>query len=162
MKNWWQSLEARERVVLLLGGLIVFSALVFLTVVEPLAQKRVAVTAALEAERLLLERISGYADQAQIIRQQLDDVPTEIRGRDQSLLSVIDNVASDADVKGYIRRVVPSGTDQASLAFDSVPFDNSVKYLVELQSEFGVVVTRINTDKLSDPGLVRANLSLQR
>lgn len=162
MKNWWQSLEARERVVLLLGGLIVFSALVFLTVVEPLAQKRVAVTAALEAERLLLERISGYADQAQIIRQQLDDVPTEIRGRDQSLLSVIDNVASDADVKGYIRRVVPSGTDQASLAFDSVPFDNLVKYLVELQSEFGVVVTRINTDKLSDPGLVRANLSLQR
>ena len=162
MNNWWQGLEARERAVILLGGAVVIAALIFLTVVEPLAQKRLAVTTTLNAEKLLLERIAGYAAEAESIRQQIADTPNEIRGRDQSLLSVIDNAASAAQVKNYIRRVVPNGTNQANLAFDSVPFDNLVKYLVELQSQFGVVVTRINTDKLTEPGLVRANLTLQR
>ncbi|MGR8947864.1 MAG: type II secretion system protein GspM [Gammaproteobacteria bacterium] len=162
MKVWWHSLQERERTILLFGGSTVVAAVIFLGVMEPLAQKRETLTTKLTAEKLMLGRISDYAEQARAIRQDMETMPAEDRGRDQSLLSIIDNVASKSTVKSHIRRVVPNGADQATLAFDSVPFDNLVAYLVKLQSQFGVVVTRINVDKLAEQGLVRANLTLQR
>lgn len=162
MKIWWQSLQERERQLLAAAALIVIAALVFVTLVEPLTQKRQQLTQTLSAEKSMLGRLLEAAQKADTIRRRQAQAPSEISGRDQSLLSLIDGTAERHGLKQHIKRVVPSGTNQASLAFDSVPFDNLIAYLVQLQLDFGVVVTRINTDKLAEPGLVRANLSLKR
>ena len=159
---WWQSLQERERQWLASAALVVFAALLFLTLIEPLAQKRQRVTTTLDAEESTLGRLMESAHKAETIKQRLAQAPSEISGQDQTLLSLIDRVAETHLLKKHIKRVVPSGENQASLAFDSVPFDNLIAYLVQLQLEFGVVVTRINADKLAKSGLVRANLTLQR
>ena len=162
MKIWWQSLQERERQMLAAAALILIAALLFVSLIEPLAQKRQQLTQTLSAEKSMLGRLQESAFQAETIKQRLARAPIEIGGQDQSLLSLIDGTAERHQLKKHIKRVVPSGANQASLAFDSVPFDNLIAYLVQLQLEFGVVVTRINTDKLAEPGLVRVNLTLKR
>ena len=162
MKIWWQSLQERERQLLAAAALVVIAALVFATLIEPLTQKRQQLTQTLSAEKSVLGRLLEAAQKADTIRQRQAQAPSEISGQDQSLLSLIDSTAERHALKQHIKRVVPSGANQASLAFDSVPFDNLIAYLVQLQLDFGVVVTRINTDKLAEPGLVRANLTLKR
>ena len=162
MKIWWQSLQDRERQLLTTAAFVVIAAVVFLSLMEPLALQRENLTHTLAAEKNLLGRLAESARKAENIKQRLAQTPNDIRGGDQTLLSLIDKVAANHQLKPYIKRVVPSGDTQASLAFDSVPFDNLIAYLVQLQVEFGIVVTRINADKLADAGVVRANLTLQR
>ena len=162
MKIWWQSLQERERRMLTSASVVLFAAFVFLALIEPLAQKRERLSQTLNAEKSMLGRLMDSAQQADTIKQRLASAPREIGGQNQTLLSLLDGTAAQHQLKKHIKRVVPSGTNQASLAFDSVPFDNLIAYLVQLQLEYGVVVTRINTDKLAEAGLVRANLTLKR
>ncbi|MEM7469054.1 MAG: type II secretion system protein M [Pseudomonadota bacterium] len=162
MIDWWQGLVRREQILVACAGIVLVGGLMFVFVLEPLAKEQAALDRRLTAERGALERIQQYTGEAQgIITRVAASEGAEI-DRSQSLLSVLNKTAAKHSLQTKLKRIVPSGADQASVVFEAVAFDGLSAWLVELQTNYGVVVDRITVDKEQDQGLVRANVNLNR
>ncbi len=163
MGAWWANLNDRER--LLVGGGLacVLVVLLYVSLLEPLSQRRASIEARVAAEQRVLTKLEDQAREAAALRAQVLAQADNAQTQEQSFLSVINESAARHQLRRDVRRIVPNGSNEATIAFDSVPFDRLVAWLVELQTDFGVGVLRLNLDRIHDrTGVVRANLSLAR
>ena len=162
MLDWWQTLNLREQRLVSLAAFVVMAGLVFVLVLEPMAQQQQTLDKRLQAERAALARIEQYTGEARKIRARMEQSQGQEIDRTQSLLAVLNKSASKHGLQDKVKRIVPNGQDKASVVFDEVVFDDFTDWIVDLQTAYGVVVDRITVDREKDEGIVRANVNLKR
>ena len=157
MMQWWQSLSARERVLLWVGGCAVLAMIVFLGILEPLHAKHRRLSLQVSGEEKILVELQGLAAEAARLRgtQGSSGLPPG-----QTLLAVLNATAANTHLDTQIKRVVPNGEQEASIAFDAVGFDQLLEWLIVIREQHGIQVARIVIDKASVPGQVNANLTV--
>ena len=159
LRNWFDQLAARERILVVTAGVLVVIAIVLLGAVQPLTRE-----AGRHAEQI--------ADQEELL-QELDELAARLgpqRGASrapaaadgQSLVLVVDRTTRSRGLGGFLKRNQPDGDDAIRLRFESAPFDVLVEWLVELETAYGLTASSANIDAASATGRVNCNLVLTR
>ncbi len=77
----------------------------------------------------------------------------------QSLITEVSGAAQLAGIKP--NRLQPEGSDEVSVWFDSVPFDDLIDWIVRLNDEHGISIRVISIDRQDTPGTVNARIVLR-
>ena len=154
MKDWFESLQPRERLVVLAGGVLAVLILAFSFAWTPLRD------ANLEFDVTLAEKHSLLANARRL--QALGAPPVPAAASAESLVLVVDQTHRAHGLGGTLSRNQPDGEDGIRVTFQRVPFAQLVSWLGALRQGHGIVVISANLDGTLQPGLVNASLVLRR
>ena len=152
MKAWFDSLQPRERLILLGGVAAVLVIAVWFGVMRLHAQTEILRDAVAAKQRMLVDlgRVGGR--------------PTApaggAQGNNQTLVVVIDGSAREHGIALTTRR--PDGPDGVQVAFSNVPFDMLLEWLVALEKQSSVAVEAASFTTAKQKGIVNGQLTLRR
>ncbi len=156
MKDLLAGLGARDRFLLLAGGVVIAIALLYGLVWKPLGNRVASLRVAVVEQAALHQWMQGTAQEIQQLRGQ----QRPGTGERASLLSMTDRTARERGLGPAIRRVEPEGGDKVRIQLEQAPFDDMVGWLELLVARHGVRIELISIDA-RDQGLVNARLTLQ-
>ncbi|MEO0345366.1 MAG: type II secretion system protein GspM [Pseudomonadota bacterium] len=160
MRAWFDSLEPRERHILVGGTIVLAIAAVWLFILDPIAMGRAQANEDVERKQLLIERARETLRAA---------VPGDAGARatggsscPQSWNLLVATTVRDADLSGSFRSNSPFGNDGQRVALENASFDKIIVWLGRLQSECGIEVNSGSFTDRTDPGRVDASVALER
>jgi len=155
LQSWWQSISQREKRMVAVCGVLVFVAVIFWGVVQPLNEKSAQAKSQLQSEKLLLKWVSNRADEITTLRQHGGVVHSS-----EPLNQVI--TTSTRRYKIELIRVQPRG-EMMQVWVQPMPFQKLVDWIAYLKEEQGVDVEFIDIQRGEHPGLIEVQrLQLKR
>lgn len=156
VRDYWQSLAARERFVAVFGGAFLMLVVGYVTVHEPLMGKLAQTRATLAAEIVTLESLQDTLAAAKELRGRAPTKTALPSG--QSAISFVNESASEFSLAQHIRRIVPGG-DTLSVVMEAAPFDAVMAWLTSLARAHHLHVSRLSVERVSSAtGAVNLNL----
>ena len=161
MKDWFESLEARERVFVSAGSAIVVLALIYGLIWAPLDKKHAALRTDVENwQRSIAElrplRVTGTSNAQPSV--------TLIIASQQTPITIVDQTLRSRGLDRYRRRSQPTASNGIRISFEDVAFDELVLWLGDLseQYEMHVQIASFSTDAQAAPGRTNATITLER
>lgn len=158
LKDWFESLEPRERLTLLAGAGLLTLILLWVVLVGPLyaaADKRKEQLTTMQANLIRASELS-----AEISSHGATGPARSVQGQNQSLMIVLERSARGAGLQ--INRSQPVDADSVRVRFENAPFDSVVRWLAQLASSYSVQVDTASMERRDTPGMIDAQLTLKR
>jgi len=159
MKEWWYSLDSRERALVMIGSVVLALMLVWLLVLDPLNTR----LKQLRTQVPVKEQTAAWMDQQSRVIQPLIAKAQRERG-DPSipLLTVIEQTAADHNMRGAIKRIQPGDRNDVQVWISDTYFDPWIKW-VEVLKKQGIEVssTTVNRGR-NDDNTVSIKATFQR
>lgn len=157
MKDWFMSREPRERVVLIVGAIVVLAILFWWLIWLPLVTNMAALRSDIaEKSRLFIDvqRAAAVAPREQTAR------PTA----NQSLLVVINRSAESHGLRNAVTRTRQDTADAnvLNVTLQGAPFNTLLSWLVTLETEHGVSVEAASISSARAAGIVNGQIRLRR
>jgi general secretion pathway protein M len=159
LKDKFNALQPRERVVIIAGGILVLVVAVYVLALAPLysavnAQaKRVAQK---EGDLAWMRSVSGE------VAVLSANAPVHPGPSNESMVVLIDRVAHECGLNSSLTGQTPNGERGIRVRFEGAEFDKLMVCLGTLQQVHSVDVETASIDRTAKPGLVNANLVLSR
>ena len=159
IRNWFEQLNSREKLVVSVGTVVVTVALIVSLGIRPLyvnsarAAERVANKAALLARLEQAAARLGPGNRGS---------GTAIEGAGQSMVVVVDRSARSLGLGQYLTRNQPDGNTGIRIRFEGAPFDDLIAWIAEVQTRYGMTTVSANFDQSGAPGRVNCSLVLDR
>ncbi len=155
----YRELQVRERLIVGVGLVVVLVTLLYLALWEPATHARAQQAAALSDARALAERLEVIA--ASVQKAGAAGVGA-IQGREQSLLTLIDQQGKSSELGKLPTRLQPEGDNEVKVWFEDVPFDSLTRWMATLESRYGVQISGAEFERRAGSGLVNARLTVVR
>ncbi len=159
MKEWFEQLEQRERLLVAVAGVLLILALVVLLIIRPISSQTSSGLERVADKRALLTELEQVAER---IGPQGGGISPLTGANTDSLVVVVDQTTRSAGLATYLKRNQPDGANSIRLRFENAPFDSIVEWLAELQVNFSMSATSANIDMAAEPGRVNCNFTLAR
>lgn len=161
MKDWFDSLDARERQFVGIGAVVAVISLLYGLGWAPLEKKVTALKADAENwERSLAELrpLRAAAGNGQI------SVSTSSAGSQQSPIIIVDQTLRSRGLDRYRQRSQPTGSNGIRVEFENVAFDELVLWLGDLGDQYSMHVQSgsFSVGPQVSPGRVNASVTLER
>ena len=159
LRDKFNALKPRERIVILGGAILVLVAAIYVLALAPLysavdAQaKRVAQK---EGDLAWLRSVSGEVAVLSAA------APSQPGPSNESLVVLIDRAARECGLGSSLTGQTPNGERGIRVRLESAEFDKLMVCLGTLQQVHSVDVESATIDRTAKPGLVNANLVLTR
>ena len=154
MKDWFNNLQARERMIVVVGGTVAMLVVLWLAVLAPLLDQSAQLRASVERKQKLLVDLGRVAGQQQSRTSSRPDVPQ------QTLYVLVDSTAKQHGL--VLPRNRPDGPDGINVTLQNAPFDALRDWLIELESAHAVRVESANINTAREQGLVNGQVFLRR
>lgn len=159
LKEWWDNLQARERIYLACGAAAVVVMLFYTMVIDPLYGNATKLSKAIPQKQDELQ----WMQQASAQIMQLQRSRPQSNTRNRSLISVLDQRVNATGLKTAIQRMEPEGRDKVKLWFKKGSFDFLITMFAQLEQQDGVVVSSFSiTPSDNSNGLVDGRATLTR
>lgn len=158
-KARYLALEPRERRLLVAAAAVLAALLYYLLIWEPLALERDALSQRIQAQQALAMDLAAAAPLARTAAPGATSSPVN---RNRSLLAVVDQTGKAAGLGAGVRRVQPEGDNRVRVWLDDVEFNQTVRWLHQLETRHGLSVDSADIGAQSKAGLVEARLGLIR
>lgn len=157
MKDWFENLAPRERLILTIGVAAAAVIVLWGFVWAPLSRGAAEFTDSVAEKRALLvdlQRAEGLPG---------GDAPMQAGGdAGESLVVLVDRTAQPLGLAGAFTRTRPDGADAISVSFQNAPFDNLLAWLVSLEQGYGISVESASFNGSRERGLVSGQIFLRR
>lgn len=160
MKDWYESLEAREQVFVLVGAVFVLVAILYYGLWQPLDKRHTQVASSVaNLERALAELgpLRELAATNNTGRRPNRPAPT------QAPIIVVSQTLQSRGLQQYNRRSQPT-PNGIRVEFVNVAFDELVLWLGDMGGSYGLTVQQASLRLAPDagPGRINATLTLER
>lgn len=161
MRDWFETLELRERLFVTGGAAVVLIALFYAFVWLPLdnGQKSLSTNVA-NWERSLAELrpLKGIQRSPTSARQ------TQSSNRQQTPVIIVDQSLRARGLDRSLQRSQPTTSNGIRVEFENVVFDELVLWLGDLSRQYGMHVTQgsFSAANRAGPGRINATLTLER
>ena len=161
MNDWFESLEMRERLFVVVGAVVVAVALIYGLVWAPLDQKHT----------LLKSDVDNWQRSLTELRPLRSAQPSgsqaragENSGSQMSPIIIVDQTLRSRGLERYRQRSQPTASNGIRVEFENVAFDELVLWLGDLSDQYEMHVQAGSFGKTSQvgPGRVNATLTLER
>jgi general secretion pathway protein M len=157
LKEWFTTLKPRERVMVSAGAVIVVLAVIFMGL-APFYKSIQVRNERVQRKQGDLAWMRSVAPELQALGQnQVVSAPS-----DESLVVLIDRTARECGLGTSLTGQTPNGETGIRVRLESAAFDVLVKCLGQLQQMHAVTIESATFDRTAKPGLVNANLVLNR
>jgi len=162
IKEYWASLETRERAVLGWGALIVALILFYALLWQPWQKSLNFMESSVQSMRENSVWMQQRAQEMKLGNSATSAQPR--KGAEQSLLSVIEQTANQARVSGAIQQIVPNQENgEVRVVLEGVDFNQWVRWIDNLYKNYSVNITQINAEKDDEkPNLAEIRLTFIR
>ncbi len=161
MRDWFESLEAREQMFVGAGGVLVLLILLYGLIWVPFDNRhdQLAVDAANWQRSLAeLQTLKGA-----LARQQRSGGSGSVRSSNQTPVVIVDQTSRARGLDRALKRSQPTTSTGIRVEFENVAFDDLVLWLGDLSSQHGLVVQQGSfSTAQSAPGRVNSTLTLER
>ncbi len=161
MKDWFASLDDRERQFVSVGSVFVFIAIIYGLIWAPLNSKHVE----LQADVLQWERSINELKSLRLATSGVAQSQTQTRpASGQSPLIVVDQTLQSRGLSAYRRNSQPTTSNGIRVVFENVAFDDLIIWLGDLseQHSMHVQIGAISVGSQASPGRINATLTLER
>jgi len=151
--GWYDQLGDRDRLALRLLGAFLGLVLGYLLLLAPMISYGDQAQSRLQEERSLLAWLRENAGEVQ------GGAPVNPEARNQPVATLVNSSAQESGLT--IRRYEPAGENSVRVWLEGAAFNAVVKWVYQLEGNYGVRATDINIERESEPGKVSARLTLQ-
>lgn len=158
MKNWYENLEAREQIIVLVGAVIVMVALIYSLVWIPVDKRHTQVANSVTNwERSLVELrpLRSLAASSSV-----RDGAASVSSSQQAPIIIVDQTLRSRGLEQYRRRSQPTTANGIRVEFENVAFDELVLWLGDLSQQHAMQVQAGSLSQASQAGTGRINASL--
>ena len=159
MREWFEGLDQRERLLVMAGSALLAVFLVIVLVWLPVRSGYNNLKASVAEQRDTVAWMQRSAQQLAELKRSGGTAADGLGGR--SLLAVTDSTARANGLGAELKRVEPEGRDSVRVWLDGAPFDVLVKWLATLNSTHGILVDNATLERTESAGRVDARLTLQ-
>lgn len=157
MNDWFESLETRERIFVVVGALVVAVALIYGLVWAPLDQKHALLKSDVDNwQRSLMELRPLRATQESGSQVRVG----ENAGSQMSPIIIVDQTLRNRGLERYRRRSQPTANNGIRVEFENVAFDELVLWLGDLSVQYEMHVQAGSFGKSTQVGQGRINATL--
>jgi general secretion pathway protein M len=153
MRQWFNQLTTSEYRTIILGVIIVISALSYFLLWEPfvVAHKQLKNIVVVQKNNLIWMQTA-----ANEIKQLRNNIPKK-----KSLLSLIDNSIRNSNLNKIDKRIEPKGNKEVLVGFASVSFTQLIHWLSKLYNQYQIQISIINIERQASLDQVKVQLTLQ-
>lgn len=156
LRQWFMSLEKRERGMVAGGAAILVIFILYLALVSPYLSHRRALTAQVQSQQALLAWMRPVASQIEALHGSQPAAPAA-----GSLLGTVNASIASSGLAGALQQAQPSDDGSVRVQFKSADFDSLVSWLAGLQRSYGVIASDVTVTRASAAGQVDASIKLQ-
>lgn len=160
VKDWFNSLQPRERYLVVGGSVIVLILLVYLWLLEPVSkevsQLRTTVASG-ENQILWMQNASAEAQTLKGGASRNNKVDTRT-----SLITAVERSASSSGIRAQLKRMEPQGSKKISTEFKAVGFDQLINWLGVLEKNYAAKTVQLNSTRGDASGRVDARIIISR
>lgn len=157
MRDWFDSLQDRERVFVLTAALFLAFAVLYLGIWMPLDRGQKSLSLSVDTWKTALADLRPLKGQLQ------NPASGQTAGRNQSLVVIIDNTLRQRGLYSALQRSQPTAGNGIRVEFENVAFDDLVLWLGDLSNSYGLQVQSGNFSNPQDSaGRVNSTVTLER
>ncbi len=158
MKEWFDDLAPRERMLVTLAGVLTAVVALYLGVWLPLDRASSRLENRVESQRELVTELRQLRGR---VSAPSAGGPASTPGG-QSLVVVVDSTVRQRGLGTTLKRSRPLDGDSIQVGFENVAFDALVEWLGQLASQHGIEIGAASFSNRAEPGRVDATLTLER
>jgi general secretion pathway protein M len=160
MKTWFESLEPRERVMVITAAVFLLFATFYFGLWSPLERGQKNAAQRVDSLKLSLADLRPLKGQA----ANSSTGTQNVAGRNQSLVVIIDTSLRQRGLYSSLQRSQPTTANGIRVEFENVAFDDLMLWLGDLSDSYGMQVQSgsfsSNSTELS--GRVNSSMTLER
>jgi general secretion pathway protein M len=161
MKEWWETLQSRERYMVLITAVLVSVAILYFAIWSPIASSRDTKQKRIEAKRETV----AWMSQKKLEVEDLKSINPNLFNRAsdaRSLLAIVDAGAKQMGIRPTITRIEPKGEDSVQIWLENMTFDYLIVLLGELERKNNIEVTDASLNRSDQIGKVTGKVTLNR
>ena len=161
MKDWWESLQPKERNMVTIGAVAVAIAFLYLVIWTPVSASRNNKEMRVENKRetvIWMAQKKREVEHLKRINPNLFNQATDSR----SLLAIVDNGAKQMGTRSSITRIDPDGENKVSIWVEEISFDHLIVLLGELERRNYIQIADASLNKSDQVGKVSGKITLSR
>jgi general secretion pathway protein M len=159
LKDWFFSLQARERAIVVTGGVLVLLVAIYMLALAPFyaaVNSRAERVARKEGDLAWMRSVGGEVMALNVSSE------TPVAPTNESLVVLIDRTARECGLGAALTGQTPNGENGIRVRLEQAEFDKLVVCLGSLQQAHAVNIESANIDRTAKPGFVNASLVLTR
>lgn len=159
LKDWFFSLQPRERAVVAIGGALVLVVAIYLLGLAPFysaVNARAERVARKDSDLAWMRSVGG---EVMALNASASTAPAP---SNESLVVLIDRASRECGLGSALTGQTPSGDNGIRVRLEQAEFDKLVVCLGSLQQAHSVTIESANIDRTAKPGFVNASLVLTR
>lgn len=156
MRNWFDALEMRERLFVMVGAVVVLCALFYYAIWSPLDRGQTTLARNISA----LERSIAELKSIKAVLGNSDGAAAVMAGGNQSLVVIVDTTLREHGLYNALQRSQPTRQNGIRIEFENASFDDLVIWLGDLGSRYGLQVISGSFSVPAQDALGRVNASL--
>jgi general secretion pathway protein M len=160
MKQWWMSQSPQDRVAIMIMAGAVSIMLLYLFAWLPFQQALEQKRQLVESQTSTLNWMKQSAREVKALKGSGDS--NKPNTSNEALLTLVDRTAKQHQLRQFIQRLKPEGSDSVQLWVEQVPFDGLIRWLGLLLAQYGIAVESINIERQEQSGMINARLNLER
>jgi len=161
MKDWWDSLQSRERYMVLVASVLVALLILYWAIWTPIASSRDNKQNRVNVKRdtvIWMSQKKQEVEHLKRINPNLFRQSTDNR----SLLSIVDTGAKQMGIRPAITKIEPKGDDKVQLTMENIAFDYLIVLLGELERRNNVEVADASLNRSDQIGKITGRVTLAR
>lgn len=158
LKERWQQMAPRERVLVSAAGAVVAVMLAFLLIWRPLFASTGKLRKEVAEQRELVQWLNAIEPEVQLLRGARSMRPAA----GGSLLALVDQTSKANGLGQFVSRIQPEGDKEVRVWLEQAPYDEIMRWLIALELDAGVRIVEFNVSRGPAPGLVAVRINLQR
>ena len=158
MKNWWLNANAREKQMVILGGIALSLILLYEITWAPLANTVDTLRDHITNNQTLLAWMQSTDTRIQQLNQ---NASTSNNTSTTSLLSLLQTELDQTALNKNVILLQQSENDTVELRLQKASFDNVMKWLINLCQTHHVTIVQASVTPSQDVGIVDADFKLQ-
>ena len=158
MKDWWITLQPRERTFILGGSVLLVGFLIFWLGLKPLFQNASAARERVAEKAILLADLRTTATELGDRSRLTASLPSA----NESLVVIVDRSTRETGLASALKRNQPVSDDEIRVRFENATFNQVMAWLGILHSNYGIEIDSAAFETMTEPGRVQASLVLKR
>lgn len=159
LNQWLDTLEQRERYIVIAGSISLIIILFYLIIWEPVTSKHEQQQLQYDSQRQLYSWMKNASSEIRSLNAAGGNNIS--RFRNQSISSLADRSAITSGVKPFIEKIDQSKKG-VKVRLKSANFDQIVTWLTDLQNKYGIIASKVKVEKSKIEGAVDAQITLER
>ncbi len=159
MKEWWESISERERLMVGGAGMFLLAAGIYLFVFVPVAERFAELRKSVPEKR---QELAWMEDAALEVRALQRGGQTKAQKSGGSVMTIIDKSAKQLGLGKKLKRIEPDGQNGAKVWLEDLPHDDVMRWLYSLKNKYGVAAASLSLEAGENQGRIKARLTLTR